>query len=191
MADKKIIRDEDELRGPVEGIKKIDSDWKSKVKLEKEKVAKAEEEKAKAPKIKSSSPKLSPDEVIPRPAPQEPQAGAVEDGSAPLPPPDQEDMAGEELAEGPADANFMNFISSLAAQVMISLGQEANPMTGRREVNPAQAGYTIDLLAMIKDKTKGNLTKREEQFMHTVLYQLQIAYTEITRQLRSKMGNKP
>jgi sulfite reductase alpha subunit-like flavoprotein len=77
-------------------------------------------------------------------------------------------------------ATFTNFMSGLAAQVMIALGQTEHPVSGQREVDADQAQYTIDILKMIQEKTKGNLTKQEESQLESLVYQLQMAFVHVT-----------
>lgn len=77
-------------------------------------------------------------------------------------------------------ANFTNFISGLAGQVMVSLGQMENPMTGTKEVDLEHARYTIDVLKMLKEKTKGNLSKQEDAQLDSLIYQLQMAFVQVS-----------
>src|SRR3990167_5420746 len=62
----------------------------------------------------------------------------------------------------PMEVNFINYVSSLIFQAMIFLGEMPNPITNEAEKNPAQAKFLIDTLGMMREKTKGNLTKPEE-----------------------------
>jgi len=72
--------------------------------------------------------------------------------------------------------SFAQFLSGLASQVLISLGEMENPMTGRKQVDLAQAQHTIDLLELLQGKTKGNLTPQEENFLTNVLHDLRLRY---------------
>lgn len=76
----------------------------------------------------------------------------------------------------PPKPSFAQFISGLATQVLISLGEVENPMTGRREGDLAQAQHTIDLLQLLQEKTKGNLTPQEENFVSNALHDLRLRY---------------
>ncbi len=76
----------------------------------------------------------------------------------------------------PPKPSFAQFISGLATQVLISLGEVENPMTGRREADLAQAQHTIDLLQLLQEKTKGNLTPQEENFVGNALHDLRLRY---------------
>ena len=58
--------------------------------------------------------------------------------------------------------DFNTYLASLSAQALISLGQIENPMTKKKETDLLQGRYIIDILVMLKEKTKGNLSKEEE-----------------------------
>jgi hypothetical protein len=81
---------------------------------------------------------------------------------------------------GELEANFFNYVMSMGYQAMIFLGEVPNPMTGQSEKNLKQAKFLIDTLAMLRDKTKGNLTPAEEQIMTSSLYELQMKYVELS-----------
>jgi uncharacterized protein YjaG (DUF416 family) len=80
------------------------------------------------------------------------------------------------------DFNF--FISTLALQASISLGQIANPSTNKIEEDLTQAKFLIDTLAMLKEKTKGNLTQEEDGLLDNVLYELRMQYISKTQDTR-------
>lgn len=91
----------------------------------------------------------------------------------------REERPREEPPEGemPGGAdNFSAFISSLAMQGLMMLGELPNPATGKKELELEQAKYIIDTLIMIKDKTKGNLTKSEGKILEQALYELQTRF---------------
>lgn len=72
------------------------------------------------------------------------------------------------------DFNF--FITTLALQASIALGQIPNPETNKAEYEPQQAKFLIDTLGMLQDKTKGNLTQEEGALLENVLYELRTIY---------------
>lgn len=76
----------------------------------------------------------------------------------------------------PPKPTFAEFLSSLATQVLINLGEMENPITGRRQVDLFQAQHTIDLLELLQEKTKGNLTPQEENFLTNALHDLRLRY---------------
>ncbi len=76
------------------------------------------------------------------------------------------------------EALFMGLISMLAQGVMQHLGKFADPLSGKVEKNLEAAKATIDLIEMLKQKTKGNLSSEEERMMSTTLMNLQLNYVE-------------
>lgn len=83
---------------------------------------------------------------------------------------------------GIPEINFTNFISGLATQVLMALGQIPHPATGKKELNPEEAKYLIDTIQMLETKTRGNLTPDEAKTMKEMLYNLQMGYVAVTRQ---------
>ncbi len=72
--------------------------------------------------------------------------------------------------------DFLSYISSLAFQAMIFLGDLPHPVTNKPEKNIKQAKLLIDTLGLLKEKTIGNLTKEENDLLNGSLYQLQMRY---------------
>ncbi len=81
----------------------------------------------------------------------------------------------------PPEPDFSFFITTLSLQASIDLGQVPNPVTNKKEENLVQAKFLIDTLGMLKEKTKGNLTPEEANFMENVLYELRMQYIAKTR----------
>lgn len=75
--------------------------------------------------------------------------------------------------------HFTMLVSSLAAQAMISLGQLPDPAEGHNVVRPELAKHSIDMLAMLEEKTQGNLSAEESRMLDDVLHQLRIAYLAV------------
>ncbi|BDG03595.1 DUF1844 domain-containing protein [Anaeromyxobacter oryzae] len=79
--------------------------------------------------------------------------------------------------ETPGAIDFYTFVLSLASSAFVHLGDAPHPETG--EPAPADlplAKQTIDILAMLRVKTKGNLTPEEEKFMENLLTDLRLRY---------------
>lgn len=76
----------------------------------------------------------------------------------------------------PPEADFSFFITTLALQASIALGQVPNPATNQKDEDTAQAKFLIDTIGMLKEKTKGNLTADETQLLENVLYELRMQY---------------
>jgi len=75
--------------------------------------------------------------------------------------------------------NFTMFISGLIAEGMISLGMLENPITKKKEKNLEHASSVIDVVEMLKEKTKGNLSKEESTAMDDALHQLRMVYVSM------------
>ncbi|MCX6112753.1 MAG: DUF1844 domain-containing protein [Proteobacteria bacterium] len=78
------------------------------------------------------------------------------------------------------EIDFATFLMSLASAAYCSLGIVPNPITKKTEKNLVLAKQQINLLELIKEKTKGNLNKDEEQLMESILYQLHMTYVKST-----------
>lgn len=83
----------------------------------------------------------------------------------------------DQTNKGPID--FYTFVFSLGSSAIVHLGDAPHPETG----TPAPpdlllAKQTIDILAMLRDKTKGNLTPEEEKFLDALLMDLQMRFVE-------------
>ncbi len=73
---------------------------------------------------------------------------------------------------------FGILVSNLAAQAMIELGEIKNPMTNAVSQSLPRAKFTIDLLGILRDKTRGNLTSEEDRFFEDTLYGLKMRYVK-------------
>ncbi len=89
--------------------------------------------------------------------------------------------AGKTVYEEP-DFNF--FVTTFSLQAAVALGEVANPVSNKKEMNLPQAKFIIDTLAVLKEKTKGNLTGEESALLENVLYELRMVYI-------SKIEKKP
>jgi hypothetical protein len=90
--------------------------------------------------------------------------------------PGQAAAAGREGTEELPEARFDLFIQGLAMETLIAVGDVPHPATRKQTVNLPQAKYLIDLLGVLEEKTKGNLTVDEERLFKDLLYQLRMRY---------------
>jgi hypothetical protein len=74
------------------------------------------------------------------------------------------------------EISFPSFIFSLSSSAFVSLGAIPDPNTGKQEKNLALAKQTIDLLVMLREKTRNNLTQEEENLFDHLLYDLRMSY---------------
>jgi len=83
---------------------------------------------------------------------------------------------------GELSQRFIEFVMMHAQNAALFLGQIPNPKTGEGEVNLELAKMFIDQLAMIQEKTRGNLTSEEATVLRNALSNLQMAYVEVARE---------
>ena len=83
---------------------------------------------------------------------------------------------------GELSQRFIEFVMMHAQNAALFLGQIPNPKTGEGEVNLELAKMFIDQLAMIQEKTRGNLTSEESTVLRNALSNLQMAYVEVARE---------
>ena len=74
------------------------------------------------------------------------------------------------------EINFSTFVFSLNASALVHLGAMPDPSTGKTDKNLDLGKQTIDIIAMLEEKTKGNLTSDEEQLLKNTLYDLRMRY---------------
>src|ERR1700746_3901000 len=79
---------------------------------------------------------------------------------------------------GELSQRFIEFVMMHAQNAALFLGQIPNPKTGEGEVNLELSKMFIDQLAMIQEKTRGNLTNEESTVLRNTLSNLQMAYVE-------------
>ena len=89
---------------------------------------------------------------------------------------------------GELSQRFIEFVMMHAQNAALFLGQIPNPKTGEGEVNLELAKMFIDQLAMIQEKTRGNLTNEESTVLRNALSNLQMAYVEVAREAPKGAG---
>jgi Domain of unknown function (DUF1844) len=131
--------------------------------------------------------------------PEEPPPETPKPRSAPAPPPpaarsaeppaeaghpERGRRSEEEKPEGPESepaGDFALMVRSLATTAYAALGLLPDPASGARHRDPAVARQMIDWLTVLEQKTRGNLTFEESDFLSRVLYELRLAFVEMTR----------
>jgi hypothetical protein len=135
--------------------KRVDESWKERV----------EHEKQEPPVAQQPAAPASPSPIQPPSSPQQAQA-------APQPQP----LGGAPEDEGLPEARFDLFVSGLAMDALIALGDVPHPVTKKHMPNLEHARYLIDVLGVLEEKTKNNLTVDEARLMKDALYQLRMRY---------------
>ena len=87
------------------------------------------------------------------------------------------------MTSAPPEISFNALVVSLATSAAVHFGDAVDPATGRkRSPNPAAAGHMLDLLAVLAEKTRGNLTPHEERFLTHLLRHLRRRLAEVSRE---------
>ena len=88
-------------------------------------------------------------------------------------------------------ASFEMLVTTFATEAMVALGQLPNPYSNEHSVNLEHARYSIDMLDVLEDKTKGNLTADEAGMIEGLLHQLRMAFVMVKNQFGAADGGSP
>ncbi len=81
------------------------------------------------------------------------------------------------------EADFLGFVSTLAMQTLMALGEVPNPQTRQAQPDLPQARYLIDIIQMLSDKTKGNLSAEEAAELKNLLYEFRVKFVKKSQEL--------
>jgi len=137
----------------------VDDDWKAQAQAEKERLAQEIDQKQAAAQQAA------------------PAAGA---GDAGAPTREAAAQQGQQARQLPP-ANFAAHVNSLVAQTFMAMGGMEDPRTKKRYVDLDLAKYHIDTLAMLEEKTKGNLSDDEKRLLNQGLYECRMQYVHIAQ----------
>jgi hypothetical protein len=113
------------------------------------------------------------EETGPEEQAEEPEPSAQEKGR------DRAKVEEEVTQEMPfPEINFSTFVFSLNTSALLHLGEIPDPATGKQQEDLAMAKLTIDLIAMLQEKTRGNLAPDEENLVKHILYDLRLRYVQ-------------
>src|SRR5712691_10988288 len=88
--------------------------------------------------------------------------------------------------------DFNAFVLSLGSSALIHLGEAPDPLTGKtQEPELPLAQQSIDLLALLQEKTRGNLTDDESRFLETMLYDLRMRFLAASSHPKPKITPPP
>lgn len=76
------------------------------------------------------------------------------------------------------EASFSTLIMSIGSSASIALGLSPDPSTGKTSVNKDIARFNIDLLRVLNEKTKNNLSEEESSFLKGIISDLQLRFVE-------------
>lgn len=85
----------------------------------------------------------------------------------------------DDALDAPSTVNFETFILSMGANALVHLGEVPHPETQQSVVDLGLAQQTIDLLGMLSEKTRGNLTDQEARVLQATLYDLRMRFIEV------------
>lgn len=140
----------------------IDSDWKNQAQAEKDRLAAKEAEKAKSAK----------------PAGAGPMAGGGGGGG---------------MGGGPRElpkADFQTLVGTLVSQALMYMGAFPDPETGKAVVSIEYARFHIDLIAVLEEKTKNNITAEEAHELQQVVAELRMRYVELQQAVAQMMAEQ-
>lgn len=113
----------------------------------------------------------------------EPDAAASPAGSAPKVEPLGEEPGMDDEAEAFGPPGFDTIISYLSTTALFQLGLLPGPGGERIPPDLVNGRRTIDMLEVLQQKTRGNLTSAEGQMLENILYELRVSYVEIQKYL--------
>lgn len=93
----------------------------------------------------------------------------------------------EEIPGAEDPASFVNFLSTLATNAAASLGAMPHPVTGQRSLDLDTGKYWLDVLAMLSEKTKGNLHPQESRLLEGLLGDLRMQYVQLVRATEERL----
>lgn len=96
---------------------------------------------------------------------------------------EQEEQQARQLPE----ASFVTLVNQIAMQAVMALGGIEEPTTGKRILDLGIAKFHIDTLAVLQEKTKGNLNEEETKFLESTLKELQMAFVSMAKQAQAMM----
>jgi hypothetical protein len=122
-------------------------------------------------------------EEPPKPAPRTPAADKAVSAAVEGDADDEFKKVRDPTCDEPIPAiDFVTFILSLSTNAMVSLGLLPRPESGDKKRDLPLARQTIDILALLQEKTRGNLSGEEERILDSVLYDLRMTYVQVVRE---------
>ncbi|HEY8563236.1 MAG TPA: DUF1844 domain-containing protein [Pyrinomonadaceae bacterium] len=95
--------------------------------------------------------------------------------------------AEEEIPGADDPASFVNFLSTLATNAAAALGAMPHPVTGQRSLDLETGKYWLDVLGMLREKTKGNLHPQESRLLEGLLGDLRMQYVQLVRATEERL----
>ena len=114
----------------------------------------------------------------------ESRSDRAEEKAAPGPTPHESAATAPQAQHHHAEAEltFTTFMVGLSTQALAALGEIPDPMSGERSKDLNAAQQLIDIIGMLREKTRGNLDRDEDGLIEAILFDLRMKYVEIARQ---------
>jgi hypothetical protein len=80
------------------------------------------------------------------------------------------------------EVTFTTFMVGLSTQALAALGEISDPVSGARSKDLQAAQQLIDIIGMLREKTRGNLDRDEDGLIEAILFDLRMKYVELARQ---------
>jgi hypothetical protein len=152
--------------------KKVDESWKDKVESEKADAEREEHKEEQKPPEGATGQTEGAAGQKEDTAGQEPESSAAQSADA--------QSADEPAGFPPLEAGFITLVADLAMQASLFMGEIPNPETNEPIEDLNRAKYLIDILGVLEEKTKGNLTPEEQGSLKNVLYELRMTFVAKT-----------
>jgi len=104
-------------------------------------------------------------------------------GEPPPPPPSAHEAPPREAVEA---VTFSTFVLGLSTQALSLLGEIPDPQTGQHMRDLVGAKQLIDILGLLREKTRNNLAQGEESLLDSILYDLRMRYVELARSVKER-----
>jgi len=135
------------------------------------------------PPRRAPDPQPAPDFEVPADPDTEPTTGDLSAHTGA----DQADLDEDEIPGADDPASFVNFLSTLATNAAAALGAVPHPATGKRSLDLESGKYWLDVLGMMREKTKGNLHPQEARLLDGLLADLRMQYVTVVRATEEKL----
>ncbi len=110
-----------------------------------------------------------------------PSAGRASDAPSP-----ERSASHQSAADATPPVTFSSLVFSLGTSALMFMGEQIDPKQERLPVNLAQAKEVIDILSVLEEKTRGNLTSEEQTVLGDMLYALRMKYVDLASGRQSK-----
>ena len=138
--------------------------------------------------LDAAKPSVKPAEATPvTEEPRNPASETAPSAAEDLPQDEELSAEDEDALDTANPASFVNFLSTLATNAAAALGAMPHPATGQRTLDLESGKYWLDILAMLREKTKSNLHPQETRLLEGLLADLRMQYVQLVRATEEKL----